>query len=126
MSRSMLCAALLSVAALAAGTASAQIREADQRVVSARGVNFEDVTQVRFFYAKLSAAAHAVCTSDYDDPLIQIADRACQVAALDGAVEQVDKPLLNRISGHRRVELVAHNGDTARPQAALVVSGLDQ
>jgi len=125
MRRSMLCAALLSAAALMAGNAGAQTVEAAQREVSARGVNFEDVTQVRFFYAKLTAAAHDVCASEVSDPLTQMADKACQDEAVYGAVSQVNKPLLDSVSKRPRVELIARNavsGSGARP--AIVVSGL--
>lgn len=127
MRRLILCAALLSAAALTTGNVHAQTVESAQREVSAKGVNFEDVRQVHFFYAKLTAAAHDVCTSEVYDPLTQMADKACQDAAVDGAVTQVNQPLLNRMTGHRRVELIARNtasGGNARP--ALVVSGLNQ
>ena len=125
MRRLMLCAALLSVAALTSGTVNAQTVESAQREVSAKGVNFEDTRQVRFFYAKLKAAAHDVCASEVYDPLTQMADKACQDGAVDTAVSQVNQPLLNRMTGHRRVELIARNmvsGGNARP--ALIVSGL--
>lgn|GEM_PF-831299 len=125
MRRSMLCAALLSAAALTSGNVHAQTVESAQREVSARGVNFDDIGQVRFFYAKLTAAAHDVCASEVYDPLTQMADKACQDGAVYGAVSQVNKPLLNSLSKRPRVELIARNtasGSGARP--ALVVSGL--
>ncbi len=127
MRRLILCAALLSAAALTTGNVHAQTVESAQREVSARGVNFEDAGQVRFFYAKLTAAAHDVCASEVYDPLTQMADRACQDDAVNTAVSQVNEPLLNRMTGHRRVELIARNtaaGGSARP--ALIVSGLKQ
>jgi UrcA family protein len=123
----MLCAALFSAAALTSGNVQAQTLESAQREVSARGVNFEDVRQVRFFYAKLTAAAHDVCASEVYDPLTQMADKACQEEAVGDAVSQVNQPLLNRMTGHRRVELIAHNTSSAgSPRPALVVSGLSQ
>ena len=51
MRRSMFYAALLSAAAMTTGSAYAQTLVTAQRTVSARGVNFQDVKQVRFFYA---------------------------------------------------------------------------
>ena len=127
MRRLILCAALLSAAALTTGTVNAQTVESAQREVSARGVNFEDVRQVHFFYAKLTSAAHDVYASEVYDPLTQMADKACQDDAVNTAVTQVNQPLLNRMTGHRRVELIARNtnvGGGDRP--ALVVSGLGQ
>jgi hypothetical protein len=81
-------------------------------------VNFEDMKQVRFFYAKLTWAAHDVCASEVSDPLTQMADKFCQDEALGSAVSQVDKPLLNRITGHRRVELI-----TGQPAGTLAMAG---
>ena len=127
MRRLVLCAALLSAAALTSGTVQAQTVESAQREVSAKGVNFEDARQVRFFYAKLTAAAHDVCASEVYDPLTQMADQACQEDAVGSAVTQVNQPLLNRMTGHRRVELIARNTMSAGGTLpALVVSGLKQ
>ncbi len=123
MRRLILSAALLSAAALTTGSVHAQTVESAQRAVSAKGVNFEDAGQVHFFYAKLTAAAHDVCASEVYDPMTQMSDRACQDAAVDGAVTQVNQPLLNRMTGHRRVELIARNtAGNGRP--ALIVSDL--
>jgi UrcA family protein len=123
----MLCAALLSAAALTTGNVHAQTVEPAQREVSAKGVNFEDAGQVRFFYAKLNAAAYDVCASEVYDPLTQMADQACQDGAVNTAVSQVNQPLLNRMTGHRRVELIARNTTSAgSTRPALVVSGLNQ
>jgi UrcA family protein len=127
MRRLILCAALFSAATLTTGNAHAQTVETAQREVSAKGVNFEDVRQVRFFYARLNAAAHDVCASEVYDPMTQMADKACQDGAVYGAVSQVNKPLLNSISKRPRVELIARNtaaGGNAKPM--LVVSGLTQ
>jgi len=122
----MLCAALLSAAALTSGSVHAQTVESAQREVSARGVNFEDVGQVRFFYAKLTAAAHDVCASEVYDSLTQMADKACQESAVYSAVSQVDKPLLNSVSKRPRVELIARNAaDSENARPALVISGLE-
>jgi UrcA family protein len=127
MRRLILCAALLSAAALMSGNVHAQTVESAQREVSAKGVNFEDVRQVRFFYAKLTWAAHDVCTSEMSDPMTQMADKACQDDAVYGAVSQVNQPLLDSVSKRPRVELIARNtaaGVHAKPM--LVVSGLNQ
>jgi hypothetical protein len=88
-------------------------------------VNFEDARQVRFFYAKLTTAAHDVCASEVYDPLTQMADKACQDEAVNAAVSQVDKPLLNSVSKRPRVELIARNATAGgNGRAALVVSDL--
>ena len=125
MRRSIFYAALLSAAALTTGSVYAQTLVTAQRTVSARGVNFQDVKQVRFFYAKLTAAAYDVCASEFYDPLTQRADKACQDEAVNSAVSQVDKPLLNSVSKRPRVELIARN-TTGSDWPALGVSGLDQ
>ena len=125
MYRSIICAALLSATTLTSGSVHAQTVESAQRVVSARGVNFEDARQVRFFYAKLTTAAHDVCASEVYDPLTQMADKACQDEAVNAAVSQVDKPLLNSVSKRPRVELIARNATAGgNGRAALVVSDL--
>ncbi|MCR6659859.1 MAG: UrcA family protein [Asticcacaulis sp.] len=121
----MFYAALLSAAALTTGSVYAQTLVTAQRTVSARGVNFQDVKQVRFFYAKLTAAAYDVCACEFYDPLTQMADKACQDDAVNSAVSQVDKPLLNSVSKRPRVELIARN-TSGGDRPALVVSGLDQ
>jgi UrcA family protein len=123
MSRSMLCAALLSAVALTSGNVHAQTLETAQRTVSAKGVNFEDMKQVRFFYSRLNLVAKDVCHSDYSDPLTAMADAACANAAVADAVSQVDKPLLNRMNGQRKVELIAGNTSAGTRQPALLVSG---
>jgi len=127
MRRLILCAALLSVAALTTGNAHAQTVESTQRLVSARGVDFNDINDVRFFYFRLNLVAKEVCHSDFNDPLTQMADEACQNEALYGAVSQVNKPLLDSVSKRPRVELIARNtapGGNAQP--AILVSGLGQ
>jgi len=127
MYRSILCAALMSAAALTAGSVHAQTVESTQRIVSVRGVDFNDINDVRFFYFRLNLVAKEVCHSDFNDPLTQMADEACQNEALYGAVSQVNKPLLDSVSKRPRVELIARNtpsGGNAQP--AILVSGLGQ
>ena len=127
MRRLILCAALFSAATLTTGNVHAQTVESAQREVSAKGVNFENARQVRFFYAKLTSAAHDVCASEVYDPLTQMSDKACQDDAVYGAVSQVNKPLLDSVSKRPRVELIARNtAPASNARAALVVSGLNQ
>ncbi|MGN6366020.1 UrcA family protein [Asticcacaulis taihuensis] len=125
MRRSMFYAALLSAAALTTGSAYAQTLVTSQRAVSAKGVDFSNINDVRFFYFRLNLVAEEICRSDFNDPLTQMADKACQDEAVNSAVSQVDKPLLNSVSKRPRVELIARNTSSGdRP--ALLVSGLDK
>ena len=97
MTRSIFIAAALSVAALAAGAANAQDRQAAQISVSAKHVDFNSARETRGFYAKLNAAAHQVCTSEVSDPMTSMADAACEREAVTDAVRQSDAPQLSAL-----------------------------
>jgi UrcA family protein len=97
MTRSIFIAAALSVAALAAGAANAQDRQAAQISVSAKHVDFNSARETRGFYAKLNAAAHQVCTSEVSDPMTSMADAACEREAVTDAVRQIDAPQLSAL-----------------------------
>lgn len=92
----LVAAAALTFAAIAPTLAQAQTRTPDQRAVTAH-VDFNDAKQTRSYYAKLQAAAHAVCASDMSDPLTAEADKACERQALRDAVRQVGAPQLSRL-----------------------------
>ncbi|MGN6422518.1 MAG: UrcA family protein [Asticcacaulis sp.] len=92
----LIATAALTFVAIAPTLAQAQTRTPDQRAVTAH-VDFNDVNQTRFYYAKLQAAAHAVCASDASDPLTADADKACERQALNDAVRQVGAPQLSRL-----------------------------
>ncbi|MGN6209359.1 UrcA family protein [Asticcacaulis sp.] len=100
MSRSIFIAAALSFAALSAGAANAQERQAAQVHVSARHVDFNNARETRGFYAKLNAAAQQVCTSEVSDPMTTMADAACEREAVSDAVRQIDAPQLSALHGH--------------------------
>ena len=97
MTRSIFIAAALSFAALAAGAANAQERQPAQVSVSAKHVDFNNAREARGFYARLSAAAHQVCTSEVSDPMTAMADAACEREAVSDAVKQVDAPQLSAL-----------------------------
>ena len=104
MTRSIFIAAALSFVALAAGAANAQSpisdREEARIHVSAKHVDFNNVSQTRGFYAKLNAAAHEVCTSEVSDPMTVMADAACERDAVTNAVKEVGAPQLSALLGH--------------------------
>jgi len=97
MTRSIFIAAALSFAALAASAANAQERQPAQVSVSAKHVDFNNAREARGFYARLSAAAHQVCTSEVSDPMTAMADAACEREAVSDAVKQVDAPQLSAL-----------------------------
>jgi len=101
MTRSIFIAAALSFAVLAAGAANAQAgtqeRQPAQVSVSAKHVDFNNAREARGFYARLSAAAHQVCTSEVSDPMTAMADAACEREAVSDAVKQVDAPQLSAL-----------------------------
>jgi len=86
-------AAAASVLTFAAG-AQAQDRTPDQRTVSAK-VDFSDAAQTRAFYAKLQAAAQAVCQSEVSDPRTANADAACERQTLNSVISQINAPQLS-------------------------------
>ena len=97
MTRSIFIAAALSVAALAAGAANAQDRQAAQISVFAKHVDFNSARETRGFYAKLNAAAHQVCTREVSDPMTSMADATCEHEAVTDAVRQIDAPQLSAL-----------------------------
>ncbi|HWU49578.1 MAG TPA: UrcA family protein [Asticcacaulis sp.] len=92
----LIAAAAITFAVAAPNLVQAQTRTPDQRAVTAH-VDFNDASQTRLYYAKLQAAAHAVCASDMSDPLTADADKICERQALRDAVRQVGAPQLSRL-----------------------------
>ncbi|ESQ94445.1 UrcA family protein [Asticcacaulis benevestitus] len=99
MTRSILIAAAFSIAALVAGAANAQTREDAQVSVSADHVDFNNARQTRAFYAKLTAAAKNVCTSEVSDPMTTMADAQCARQAVSDAVREINAPQLSALDG---------------------------
>jgi len=116
MSRSLLIAAALSFTALVAGAANAQTREAAQIHVSAAGVDFSDARQTRSFYAKLTAAADNVCSSEVvADPMTAMEDAQCKRDAVSDAVRDINAPSLSALDGQsNRAPAYAQRNDDRR------------
>jgi UrcA family protein len=82
-----------------APTAVASARADDVVVkLSVRGVDFTDSRQVKVFYDHARVAAHAACYSDSLTPRGLREDRECEARLVDGAVNQVNAPLLTEMN----------------------------
>lgn len=100
-------AVLMLSAALSAGAASAQ--SSLSREVSIRGVDFDDAAQVERLYQRLKRAARNVCADPGWIPNNERAvQSACASAALDQAVDSLDRPQLRLV----------HDGSPAAIQVA--------
>jgi len=94
----LLCAAGVCLAlATPAGAASAP--PPAERTISAAGVDFHDPDAVRDLYARLRAAADAVCDSYAANSRVTQADVACSSQALAAAVRKLDRPALTAFHG---------------------------
>ncbi len=86
---------------LVAGPACASSpREPDSIVVSTRGVDFSNPSDVSALHYRLRFAAKAVCNSDHDEDIaIRDADNRCRVAALAAAMRDVSRLQLSAAEG---------------------------
>ena len=71
--------------------------DAPAKAVSARGVDFSNKDQVQRFYAKLNAAAQAVCDSGSPVPRTFAIDAGCVRQVVADAVKAADKPMLTAL-----------------------------
>jgi UrcA family protein len=86
-------------AVLIAGPAFAADTQADApaKTVSTRGVDFSNQGQARQFYAKLHAAAQAVCDAGSPVPRAYAVDAGCVRQVVADAVKAADKPVLTAL-----------------------------
>ena len=98
MIRTLFCAGLLSLAAVAAQPAFAAERTASQVSVDLSRVNFADARQAKFAYAKLEAAAKMVCDSEEYDPATANDDKACEQRAVRQALADASNPTLAQVA----------------------------
>ena len=99
MNKFLLTACASAMALAFAGQALAADQRAEERAptaapVSLAKVDFQDKASVKAFYNRLVYAAREVCDSGVSDRSIRRADAACERAAIDRAVSELQRPLL--------------------------------
>ncbi len=118
MFRTVICAGLLSLAAMSAQSASAADRAPSQVRVNLNKVDFSKPEQAKFAYAKLEAAAKMVCDSEVYDPVTANDDKACEDQAVRQALAQASEPTLEQLA-----ERSTTAEDDATDADAAVASG---
>lgn len=105
-----LVAAGLAVAATAHAEPQRFGENPDRVTVSVKDVDFHNPQQVGALYATLQKTSHIVCdTTEADEPFRTADDRACEREAVQGAVHDLNQPLLNAMAADR--EDLARNDD---------------